>query len=426
MFAAADIRSASDILQSISGSSRTNDNSIILFSTRYNHCNAINLRTVATNGGIFTTLDSTAAKSVLSHLMSGLSSNDTKMVPDRASYTSNSGNTGSTAQGGQTAVAMIILYTITGIITALFVCIIATGAIRAHRHPERYGPRNLPGGTRRSRAKGIARAMLDTLPIVKFGEKEQPKEIDIEMSPPVQTRTDPTTKDMSATVVETVPAKDKSTEIEATAINNKNADGTDDQGQLGCSICTEDFNKGEEVRLLPCNHKFHPICVDPWLLNVSGTCPLCRIDLRPKEEQGATSPVDELPRNDSITRTMPLRRNSILNFEIAPPLGYIPSRASRDRVENFANRRDTTSLANLRSVALGSREERLAALRQLRQQRRAQESEQPEQEEERRGVSSRLRDRFRIRTRRQGEEEAETSAARQQQSISVSRATWHT
>jgi hypothetical protein len=28
------------------------------------------------------------------------------------------------------------------------------------------------------------------------------------------------------------------------------------------------------VRVLPCNHSFHPACIDPWLLNVSGTCPL--------------------------------------------------------------------------------------------------------------------------------------------------------
>jgi hypothetical protein len=28
------------------------------------------------------------------------------------------------------------------------------------------------------------------------------------------------------------------------------------------------------VRVLPCQHQFHPPCVDPWLVNVSGTCPL--------------------------------------------------------------------------------------------------------------------------------------------------------
>jgi hypothetical protein len=26
--------------------------------------------------------------------------------------------------------------------------------------------------------------------------------------------------------------------------------------------------------VLPCQHKYHPNCIDPWLLNVSGTCPL--------------------------------------------------------------------------------------------------------------------------------------------------------
>ena len=43
---------------------------------------------------------------------------------------------------------------------------------------------------------------------------------------------------------------------------------------LACSVCTDDFTKGQDVRVLPCNHKFHPECIDPWLLNVSGTCPL--------------------------------------------------------------------------------------------------------------------------------------------------------
>ena len=147
-----------------------------------------------------------------------------------------------------TAVAMIILYSITGIITALFLIIIITGAVRAHRHPERYGPRLVPGRTRQSRAKGIARAMLDTLPIVKFGEREEPKPTDVELAQP----------EAGSSEVTTVKA-----EGEAAT-----------ESGLACSVCTDDFVHGQDIRVLPCNHQFHPECIDPWLLNVSGTCPL--------------------------------------------------------------------------------------------------------------------------------------------------------
>jgi hypothetical protein len=41
-----------------------------------------------------------------------------------------------------------------------------------------------------------------------------------------------------------------------------------------CSICSEDFEHGQDVRLLPCNHGYHPTCVDSWLLERSATCPL--------------------------------------------------------------------------------------------------------------------------------------------------------
>lgn len=41
-----------------------------------------------------------------------------------------------------------------------------------------------------------------------------------------------------------------------------------------CTICEEDFQIGQDVRLLPCNHGFHPACIDFWLLNRSATCPL--------------------------------------------------------------------------------------------------------------------------------------------------------
>lgn len=187
-----------------------------------------------------------------------------------------------------TAVAMSILYSITGIITLLFLVIIATGAIRAHRHPERYGPRGgLPGRPRQSRAKGLARAMLETLPIIKFGDGEtaKPENTGIELEegnnevqqqasiavPPTRGAEGET--ELRSTEETTVPETGIGPDTHvATEISHTEAHGASEN--LGCSICTDDFEKGEDVRVLPCNHKFHPACVDPWLLNVSGTCPL--------------------------------------------------------------------------------------------------------------------------------------------------------
>jgi hypothetical protein len=196
-----------------------------------------------------------------------------------------------------TAVAMIILYSITGIITALFLVIIITGAVRAHRHPERYGPRNVLGRPRQSRARGLGRAILDTIPIVKFGEKEPAKPTDVELGSTAEARdvngANETHTTRAAVGTETTPETIPIVvpEIPTRALGEDHQEGiapaqplaagiataTDNSSNdenLGCSICTEDFEKGQDLRVLPCDHKFHPECVDPWLLNVSGTCPL--------------------------------------------------------------------------------------------------------------------------------------------------------
>lgn len=195
-----------------------------------------------------------------------------------------------------TAVAMIILYSITGVITALFLVIIITGAIRAHRHPERYGPRNVLGRPRQSRARGLARAMLDTLPIVKFGEKDETaKPGDVELAPGSTTGTETREAEDGTRAVGPEHANDGTSRTEetdasagaeaghrditaagaaVTQVPHEPAHAADEDNSLGCSICTEDFERGQDVRVLPCNHSFHPACIDPWLLNVSGTCPL--------------------------------------------------------------------------------------------------------------------------------------------------------
>jgi Ring finger domain len=363
---------------------------VILYSKTSDHCSSQGLDSLQAITGILTTTEPVAA-TMLANLNLTLDSPGTvTLLPDLNSYTnfSNSGVSNGLGQSPTTAVAMIILYSITGIITALFVVIIITGAIRAHRHPERYGPRSIIGRGRQSRARGIARAMLDTLPIVKFGDRLDPKvdpaHPDVELNPVAANQTDGTSR---ADPNNATPSGDGS--AGDTASNNANADGADDAGQLGCSICTEDFIIGEEVRVLPCNHKYHPDCVDPWLLNVSGTCPLCRIDLRPQGEEG-----DNLPRLEGA------------DDELPPPLGGTTDRngsVSGPGGENHNLRRDT--ITQLRRMAAGSNEDRMAALRRYRQERRSRRGTARENEAddgERRGIASRLRERFRVRTERRG------------------------
>jgi len=43
---------------------------------------------------------------------------------------------------------------------------------------------------------------------------------------------------------------------------------------LNCPVCTEDFVESEDVRMPPCGHIYHQLCIDPWLLNFAGSCPL--------------------------------------------------------------------------------------------------------------------------------------------------------
>jgi len=42
-----------------------------------------------------------------------------------------------------------------------------------------------------------------------------------------------------------------------------------------CSICIEEFQKGQRMKTLPCLHVFHDACIDKWL-TFNATCPICK------------------------------------------------------------------------------------------------------------------------------------------------------
>ena len=45
-----------------------------------------------------------------------------------------------------------------------------------------------------------------------------------------------------------------------------------------CSICLENFNNDDEVRVLNCNHYYHDKCISKWFERNS-KCPLCNKDM---------------------------------------------------------------------------------------------------------------------------------------------------
>lgn len=264
-------------------------------------------------------------------------------------------------------------------------------------------------------------AMLETIPIVKFGDRPQdPKASDVELAegqhgqvevvaeqdgirpaPNAETANEDTDKD---------GIQERSREPETPAADGgiggavANQQPKTNEENQGCSICTEDFQVGEDQRVLPCDHRFHPACIDPWLLNVSGTCPLCRIDLRPDESRASA---DEDPENLEHV----LREGE--PGEMAPPLTEQGDAHGR---RASVRRSILLGIMGVRRPERMTQEERVAALRQYRAQqnaRRVAERHQSatilepvgEEEEEETSVRRRLRNAFRIRTRRTGQQE---------------------
>ncbi len=239
---------------------------------------------------ILSMADSSDARWVLKYLSSNATSSGSMMVSITGKATNPDDADKVGGGGGNSTVAMSVLYSVTGLITLLFLVIIATGTIRAHRHPERYGPRGGAGGRgRQSRAKGLARAVLDTIPIVKFGNNGPTKpdpdpETELETQNAVrqheshrdanEAQASQAQPQASGAMVSSDAENEQSTSKEQTDSRSTHDSNQGEAAGQGCSICTEDFTVGEDVRVLPCQHQYHPACIDPWLVNVSGTCPL--------------------------------------------------------------------------------------------------------------------------------------------------------
>ncbi|KAH7393766.1 hypothetical protein BKA64DRAFT_710090 [Cadophora sp. MPI-SDFR-AT-0126] len=167
-----------------------------------------------------------------------------------------------------------------------------TRAFIARCNQERHGVQQATQPPpRQIQTRGIARIVIESIPIVRFGEDSAmgAGQRDIELATPIQINDDPqSTTTILATSSSISPkqitaACDQRTDILVTAEGSlSTAQRPPLQTQshsLECPICVDGFVQGEEIRMLPCTHRFHLACIDPWLLDASGTCPVCRYDL---------------------------------------------------------------------------------------------------------------------------------------------------
>lgn len=82
-----------------------------------------------------------------------------------------------------------------------------------------------------------------------------------------------------------------------------------------CAICLEDLKDEENVRGLLCGHVFHQICIDPWLTERKGCCPICKKDLYMEVIQTAVNDTNDENANTNINLDM----NSIINLPTGEP-----------------------------------------------------------------------------------------------------------
>ena len=151
---------------------------------------------------------------------------------------------------------------------------------------------NVPSRIQRRCVTDITKTLLDTIPIKKFCDKQNCEECPTREDPErgTFTRNIHDSKNARALAHQKTQFGPPSDENEwghgaKNFIGEEVPNGVSPLGlsygpvNTVCPICTERFRHAQALRQLPCSHQFHPSCVDPWLLNRSSTCPICRSDI---------------------------------------------------------------------------------------------------------------------------------------------------
>lgn len=80
-----------------------------------------------------------------------------------------------------------------------------------------------------------------------------------------------------------------------------------------CTVCLCEYEPGDQIRRLHCNHDFHQVCIDKWMASHT-TCPCCRLALVPEQDlyqefgqaTGSGIEMQPMPHGSSLAWSAPL------------------------------------------------------------------------------------------------------------------------